>query len=741
MVRLKLHLKGVVQGMGFRPFVYRTAKGLGLKGYVINDTAGVFVEIEGLKDNIDRFLCVLNYEKPSLADIYYQEAIYEEPVGYDDFEIRPSTRSEHNEVVLLPDIATCKECIEELTAHNDRRFGYPFINCTSCGPRFTIIEKLPYDRSNTTMKGFQMCPACHKEHNNPSNRRFHAQPNACPDCGPNISLLKDDGTTIPEGQGVIEAVFEKIKDGSIVAIKGIGGFHLVCDATNDSTVALLRKRKGRPDKPFAVMFRDMEQVKEYAEPTELEESILILPSRPIVLVKKKKGLLDIASPHLNSVGVFLPYSPLHYIILKGLDFPVVATSGNLSQEPIVKENDEALKKLSPISHFILLHNRPIHRRCDDSVVKVVGGYPQIIRRSRGYAPLPITLPFRLTRRILAVGGHQKNTFAIGFEDRIIVSQHISDMETIESMEYFEEAIDDLSFIYKFEPDIIVHDLHPGYETTRWAIKQKGIEKIAIQHHYAHILSCMAENGLNEKVIGVAWDGTGYGEDGTLWGGEFLTCDSNSYERAFHLKPFRLIGGEKAVREPRRIALSILFELFNDKVMDMDIPLIRGFKEKELAILWIAWQKKINSPLSSSAGRLFDALASFLGILQVCTYEAQAAMMIEDLFDPNVKDYYSYNIKDGEIDWVPTFHDLFQDSDKAKVPTRFINTLSRIILEVVSLIGEKRVCLSGGVFQNSPLCGIITEELQKKGFLVYTQKLVPANDGGISLGQAFFGGMS
>ncbi len=727
--------------MGFRPFVYRAAKGLGLKGYVINDTAGVVVEIEGPQDNIDRFLLILKHEKPSLANIYYQEARYQEPVGYDDFEIRPSTGSERNEVVLLPDIATCKECLEELTAHSDRRFLYPFINCTNCGPRFTIIERLPYDRSNTSMKGFQMCPACQKEHNNPSDRRFHAQPNACPVCGPNISLLKDDGTTITEGQGVIEALFEKIKDGKIVAIKGIGGFHLVCDATNDSTVALLRKRKRRPDKPFAVMFRDMEQVKEYAEPTVLEESLLLLHSRPIVLVKKKDGLLDTVSPHLKSVGVFLPYSPLHYIILKGLDFPVVATSGNLSEEPIIKENDEALKRLSPISHFILLHNRPIHRRCDDSVVKVVGGYPQIIRRSRGYAPLPVMLPFRLKRRVLAVGGHQKNTFAIGFEDRIIVSQHISDMETIESMSYFEEAIDDLSSIYKFEPDVIIHDLHPGYETTRWAIKQKGIEKIAIQHHYAHILSCMAENGLNEKVIGVAWDGTGYGEDGTLWGGEFLTCDINSYERVFHFKPFRLIGGEKAVREPRRIALSILFELFNDKVMDMDIPPVRGFKEKELSLLRMAWHKGINSPLSSSAGRLFDALASFLGILQVCTYEAQAAMMIEDLFDPAVKDFYSYNIKDGEIDWVPAFHDLVLDSDKAKAPTRFINTLSRIILEVVSLIGEKRVCLSGGVFQNSPLCGIITEKLQKEGFLVYTQKLVPANDGGISLGQAFFGGMS
>lgn len=741
MIRLKLHLKGVVQGMGFRPFVYRAAKGLGLKGYVINDTAGVVVEIEGLKDNIDRFLLILKHEKPSLSNIYYQEARYEEPVGYDDFEIRPSTGSERNEVVLLPDIATCKECLEELTSHSDRRFLYPFINCTNCGPRFTIIQRLPYDRSNTTMKGFQMCPACQKEHNNPSDRRFHAQPNACPVCGPNISLLKDDGTTITEGQGVIEAIFEKIKDGKIVAIKGIGGFHLVCDATNDSTVALLRKRKRRPDKPFAVMFRDMEQVKGYAEPTVLEESLLLSHSRPIVLIKKKEGILDAVSPHLKSVGVFLPYSPLHYIILKGLDFPIVATSGNLSGEPIIKENDEALKRLSTISHFILLHNRPIHRRCDDSVVKVVGGYPQIIRRSRGYAPLPVMLPFRLKKRILAVGGHQKNTFAIGFEDRIIVSQHISDMETIESMGYFEEAIDDLISIYKFEPDVIVHDLHPGYETTRWAIKQRGVEKIAIQHHYAHILSCMAENGLNEKVTGVAWDGTGYGEDGTLWGGEFLTCDINSYERAFHFKPFRLIGGEKAVREPRRIALSILFELFNDKVMDMDIPPVRGFKEKELSLLWIAWHKGINSPLSSSAGRLFDALASFLGILQVCTYEAQAAMMIEDLFDPAVKDFYSYSIKDREIDWLPAFHDLVRDTDKARAPTRFINTMARIILEVVSLIGEKRVCLSGGVFQNSPLCGIITEELQKKGFLVYTQKLVPANDGGISLGQAFWGGMS
>ena len=740
-LRARIHLNGLVQGVGFRPFVYRTARRLGLKGFVVNDTTGVVIEVEGSGDDIEGFFHALRNDKPPLAEIFSEEVTYEAPCGYDEFQIRTSHTSGRNDVALLPDIATCRECTAELNSPSDRRYRYPFINCTNCGPRFTIIERLPYDRPNTTMKDFRMCPDCEAEYHDPADRRFHAQPNACPVCGPKVWLLKGDSTTVAEGDEALAGVVSLIGSGGIVAVKGIGGFHLLCDATNDEAVETLRRRKRRSEKPFAVMFKDLRQLLRYAEASGAERALLLSPSRPVVLLKRRPGLLEAVSQGLKSVGAFLPYSPLHTVILEGLDVPVVATSGNLSEEPIVKDNDEALERLAPLVDHILLHDRPIHRRCDDPVVKVVGGKAQMIRRSRGYVPVPLLLPFRLERRVLAVGGHLKNTFAIGFEDRVILSQHIGDMDAPESMDFFEEAIEDLSSIYRFTPDVIAHDLHPGYSTTRWALGREGAEKVAVQHHHAHILSCMAENGLTDRVLGVSWDGTGYGEDGTLWGGEFLLCDGRGYRRLFHLRPLRLIGGEKAVREPRRTALSILFELFGREALEMDLPALRGFKEGELVLLWNAWQKGINSPLSSSAGRLFDALASLMDVVQVCTYEAQAAMMVEDLFDPAVKDRYTYSIRDGVIDLLPAFHEVLRERERTRAATRFMNTLARIIIEVAGLVGEERVCLSGGVFQNSPLSSLVIEGLRKEGFEVFTHRVVPANDGGISLGQAVFGGMS
>jgi hydrogenase maturation protein HypF len=740
MVRLIIHLNGTVQGVGFRPFVYRTAKKLGLKGFVANDSTGVLIEVEGGKESVDNFLLRLNRDKPPLSSIYHQELRFDDPAGYRAFEIRASTVSGQKDAVLLPDIATCDECIQELGDAGDRRYMYPFINCTDCGPRFTIIESLPYDRPNTTMKIFSMCPECLREYKDPSDRRFHAQPNACPLCGPAVMLLDKRGSMVAKGQEAISLLLRKLSTGCIAAVKGIGGYHLVCDATSDHAVVLLRERKRRTEKPFAVMFRDLFQLKIYAEPTVLEEALLSSPSRPVVLVRKRGDALESVSPGLGTLGAFLPYSPIHHILLNGLDSPIVATSGNLSEEPIVKGDDEALERLSPLSDFMLVHNRPIHRRCDDSVTKIVGGYPQVIRRSRGYVPLPVLLPFRLRRKVLAVGGHKKNTFAIGFDDRIIISQHIGDMETPESMDFFVEAIDDLSSIYGFEPEIVVHDLHPGYETSRWAATRSGVEIIPVQHHYAHILSCMAENGLTDMVLGVAWDGTGYGEDGTIWGGEFLVCDLSNYERVYHFRPLRLIGGEKAVREPRRIGLSILFELFDEEAMGMDFPSVGSFGKSEIEPLFMAWKKGINSPLTSSVGRLIDGLASLSGISQICNYEAQAAMMVEELFDYNIKDHYSYRIGEHGIDWLPMFHDLLQDADKDGAPTRFINTLVKIVLDLADMAGMEKICLSGGVFQNDPLSGLIIEGLKRKGCRVYINRQVPANDGGISLGQAVYGGM-
>ncbi len=742
--RLCVSIKGAVQGVGFRPFVYRLAKELGLRGFVINDSRGVYIEVEGERRVLEEFLIKLNREKPTLARIHSVDFSFLQPAGYSDFEIKESSDTGQKEVFVLPDMSTCEDCLRELFDPSDRRYLYPFINCTNCGPRFTIIESLPYDRPNTTMKLFKMCYECEREYHEPSNRRFHAQPNACPECGPWLSLYSSEGKLIAERDEALTLTLELLKDGKIVAVKGVGGFHLMCDATREEVVSLLRDRKRRKEKPFAVMFRDLSQLKKYAEPSELELLLLTFPERPIVLTKYKGGLAPSVAPGLKRLGAFLPYSPLHHILLRGLDFPLVATSGNLSEEPIVIDNEEALKGLSKLSDFILLYNRDIKRRCDDSVVKVIGGVPTPIRRSRGYAPMPVGLPFSLKRKVLAVGGMLKNTFALALGDRVIISQHVGDVENLETLKAFEEMVFDLMRLYEFEPEVVVCDMHPRYETTRWAegfSVEKALPLVKVQHHFAHILSCMAENQLRDKVLGIAWDGTGYGEDGTLWGGEFLECDYSSYMRLFHFRPFRLIGGERAVKEPRRVALSILFELFNEEALDLDLHTLRCFEEKELKNLYIAWKKGVNSPYTSSVGRLFDAVASLLNIRHTLSYEGQASMMLEDLYDYSVKDAYPFELKDGIIDWKPMFLALMEEKEPVRAVSRFINTLAHICLRVSQEVPLERVCLSGGVMQNDPLVSKIKELLESVGFRVYTHQKVPPNDGGLSLGQAVFGGLA
>jgi hydrogenase maturation protein HypF len=730
--------------VGFRPFVYRTARRLGLNGYVSNNPAGVFIEVEGARGRVDRFLRELQTDTPPLAKITHRETALAAPVGYREFEIRPSSDRGAPAAVLLPDMSICADCTRELLDAQDRRYRYPFINCTNCGPRFTLIEGLPYDRPNTTMKAFTMCPECQAEYDTPRDRRYHAQPNACPRCGPAVWLVDAQGTPRARGEAAVRGLLDAIEQGGIVAVKGVGGFHLICDATREAAVERLRARKGRSEKPFAVMFRDLEQLRVFATPNPEEEALLLSQERPVVLIRRKGEALRAVSPGLLTVGAFLPYSPLHHLILEGLDVPVVATSGNLSEEPIVKENDEALARLGQLCDALLLHDRPIHRRCDDSVVKEAGGAPQFIRRARGYVSMPVLLPTRLKRPVLAVGGQLKNTFAIGFDTQIVLSQHIGDMESPESLAHFEETLADLCALYQFEPELIVHDLHPRYETTRWAQAQTGADRVGLQHHYAHILSCMAEHGLREPVTGIAWDGTGYGKDGTLWGGEVLACDLTQCERTFHLRPLRLIGGERAVREPRRVALSILFDLFGEESLEMDLPPVAAFDSGERAVLWAAWRRQFHAPFCSSAGRLFDAVAALTGQIQRCTYEAQAAMMIEDCYDPDVTDPYAYAIDDrqgdGQIDWRPLFRDLLADRDPAAAPTRFLNTLVGIAHDAAVRVGRETVCLSGGVFQNGPLCAMMVRRLRQAGFRVYYQTAVPPNDGGISLGQAYYGGM-
>ncbi len=740
MQRLRIVLNGTVQGVGFRPFVYRTAKDLGLSGFILNDTSGVTIEVEGAREKIDFFLKRLHTEKPPLAHIFYEETEFLEPAGYDEFSIRESESSGTPEVLILPDISTCADCERELLDPSDRRYLYPFINCTNCGPRFTIIEQLPYDRPNTTMKEFLMCPECKREYTTPEDRRFHAQPNACPICGPEVFLTDPEGKSLGRGNDAIKGVVSLLLEGGVIGLKGIGGFHLICNALDDGAVNTLRRRKRRSLKPFAVMFRGISELAEYTLPTVLEESILLSPARPIVLVKRKGSLLESSAPGLERIGAFLPYSPLHLLLLSETSFPLVATSGNLSDEPIVKDNDEALERLRGLADAFIMHNRPIRRRCDDSVVKVVAGLPQIIRRSRGYVPLPLRLPFRLKRKVLALGGHEKNTVSIGMDDRIIPSQHIGDMETPESMENLEAIVNDLCSLYSFEPEVVVHDLHPRYPTARWALKNFPHKAVGLQHHHAHILSCMAEHGLSGNVTGIAWDGTGYGEDGTLWGGEFLNSRLDGFERLFHFRHIILIGGERAVREPRRVALSILFDLFGENIPDSMNHITNEFNDTELAILYRAYTDRINSPPSSSAGRLFDAVSSITGLLQVCDYEAQAAMMLEDRYDPSVSDHYDYSVEGGVIDWRPLFHGIIEEVHRERIPSRFINTLAVIAADIAGRCGNERACLSGGVFQNDPLTERTVAELVKKGFRVFTHRNIPSNDGGISIGQAVYGGM-
>ncbi len=747
-LRYRLKVYGFVQGVGFRPFVYRIAKGLNLKGYVLNSPSGVEIEVEGDKESLDLFLIKLRSEKPPLAHIYSMELEVLEPLGYKDFEIRKSAEGGKKEVFVLPDIATCEECLKELFDPADRRYRYPFINCTNCGPRFSIILRLPYDRKNTTMDKFKMCRLCEAEYNDPTNRRFHAQPNACPECGPWVELWSVEGKKLAEKDEALKKTAELLREGKILAIKGLGGFHLACDATNAAAVGELRRRKRRGEKPFAVMFRDLKQLENYAELTNFERAIILSPETPIVLVKRKENtdLAEGVAPHLKKIGVFLPYTPLHHLLLREVDRPLVMTSANLSDEPIVKDNDEAFERLSELADYLLIHNRDIANRVDDSVVRVIGEKRVFIRRSRGFAPMPIILPFRLKRKVLAVGGHKKNTVAIAWEDKVVLSQHVGDLETVPAAEFFEEAINTLKRLYEFEEDVVVADLHPRYHSTKWAerySREAGKKLLKVQHHFAHALSLMADASFEGgKIFAATWDGTGYGTDGTVWGGEFLRASYGGFERVFYLRRFKLLGGERAVKEPRRVALSILFELYGDDFSKFPETVLKSFKPSELEFLYRAYLKGVNAPFTSSAGRLFDAVASILGIKQVLSYEGQSGAIMEDLYIKGFKKSYPFTVDGNEIDWRPTFEALLEDGAPLEERiTKFINTLAEMV-KTAHLRGGFRLPLglTGGVFQNKPLVERILELSSSTGAKVLTHQRVPPGDGGIALGQAVFGGL-
>lgn len=747
--RVKIIIRGAVQGVGFRPFVYRLAKDLGLKGWVFNSSSGVFVEAEADKCRLDEFVLRIQNEKPPRSFIQSFEFSYLDPVGFDKFEIRKSDDEGSRTVLMLPDISTCDECKHDIFDPLNRRYMYPFTNCTNCGPRYTIIEKLPYDRINTSMKIFEMCDECKKEYEDPLNRRFHAQPNACPICGPQLALWDEKGNVISEKHGALLEAVQAIKSGKIIALKGIGGFHLIADARNENAVQELRNRKHREEKPLALMYPDINTVQCDCEVSDFEKRLLLSPESPIVLLKKKNNieLAESVAPGNPYLGVMLPYSPLHHILVKELGFPIVATSGNLSDEPICTDELEALIRLKGIADLFLVHNRPIVRHVDDSIARIISGREMVTRRARGYAPLPVQLNKKLPT-LLAVGAHLKNNISISVDNNVFISQHIGDLETAEAYNSFEHVINDLTGIYEIKPDTVVCDKHPDYLSTNYA-NHSGLNVESIQHHYTHIASCMADNELTGKVLGVSWDGTGYGDDGTIWGGEFFLADEKSYNRIAHLRTFKLPGGEKAIKEIHRTAIGILYEIFGKDVISKNelIP-VNNTPEKELKMFGKILEGNINSPVTSSAGRLFDAVSALIGISNYAHYEGQAAMQLEFAAESvNTNDFYVFKILDNSkkdsdikytIDWGPVIlsiiNDIKKQISKSIISAKFHNTLSNIILEIAKRVGETRVVLSGGCFQNKYLIEKTINLLQKEGYKPYWHQRVPTNDGGISLGQ-------
>ena len=666
-------------------------------------------------------------------------------------------------VQILPDIATCSDCIQDIFDKTNRRYLYPFTNCTNCGPRFTIIESLPYDRINTTMKNFIMCQDCRQEYENPLNRRFHAQPNACTDCGPYLELWDKDENILSTRHDALLATVTAIKNGKIVAIKGIGGFHLVVDARNEEAVVRLRLQKNREEKPFALMFPSVESIKNECDISDLEKHYLCSPHSPILLLHRKTSggssfIGNSVAPNNPYLGVMLPYTPLHHILMKELGIPVVATSGNLSDETICIDNHEALNRLAKIADLFLVHNRPIVRHADDSIARVVMDRKMILRRARGYAPLPITLE-NLSTPVLAFGGHLKNSVAICSNNNVFISQHIGDLETGETTKTFHQVIEDFQQMYEIKPQILACDLHPEYLSTKHAQKQEiqqSIPLVRVQHHFAHVVSCMAENDLDGSVLGVSWDGTGYGSDNTIWGGEFLISTTKSFIRAAHIRTFCLPGGEKAIKEPRRTALGLLYEIFGDEVFDMDhlIP-IQMFSAAELTIMRKMFVKAINVPRTSSVGRLFDAIASIVGLRQNIKFEGQAAMELEFAIrkDQSTNKKYEFRIqRSGSssknmdnysspliIDWEPMIKDILDDL-KQKAPiehisTKFHNTLINFIITIVNKFKEKQIVLSGGCFQNKYLLENTILQLRAMNMSPYWHQRIPPNDGGIALGQA------
>ena len=749
-----ISVRGVVQGVGFRPFVYQLAARYNLKGWVGNTSEDVKIEVEGEAEAIEQFLLALPEQAPPRASID-SITTHRPPASqerYEKFEIRHSVAEEGKYQLISPDIATCQDCLRETFSPDDRRYRYPFTNCTNCGPRFTIIEDIPYDRPLTTMRHFQMCPQCQREYDDPLNRRFHAQPNACPRCGPALELLDADGSPLIVDD-TIASTSQLLQEGKIVAIKGLGGFLLACDATSEATINLLRQRKMRPFKPLAIMVSSIEEARKHCYVNKEEEKLLASPYSPIVLMQWKSDspVSPAVAPNLKYLGVMLPYTPWHHILLRETGLPLVMTSGNISEEPIAKDNDEAVRRLSGIVDYFLVHNRDIYARYDDSVTMVERGATQLLRRARGYAPYPIHLNFS-SQQILGCGAELKNTFCLTRDEYAFLSQHIGDMENLETMEHFENTIALYKKLFRIEPKIIAHDLHPDYLATKYAqelaSESADIRLVPVQHHHAHIVSCMLDNGLETPVIGVAFDGTGYGTDGNIWGGEFLVADYRGFTRVGHLEYLPLPGGALAIKKPYRIAVSYILSLLGATALKQDLPFLRGVDNMEIDIISRQIEKEINSPLTSSCGRLFDAVSALLGVRGEVEYEAQAAIELEMLAYDEVNETARYPFSIAEQDGLrlvklqdlvsAIIHDLQVDTSQARIAAKFHNTITQMMSELCQVIsnetGITQVVLSGGVFQNRLLLTKAVGLLEAGGFKVFTHRQVPTNDGGISLGQ-------
>jgi len=746
--RKQINITGIVQGVGFRPFIYNLAKKYNLLGYVLNDTSGVSIEVEGEGATVDEFVETVRNQSPPRAVIFEMQTRQVDPLDYKDFVIRQSKDQAERFVPISPEIATCEDCLSELFDQDDRRHRYPFINCTNCGPRFTIVKDIPYDRKFTTMTPFSMCEKCQGEYDDPTNRRFHAQPNACPVCGPSLSLLDSERVKI-DVPDVIAEVCRLLKEGKIVAIKGLGGYHLACDAQNEEAVSTLRSRKYREYKPFALMAKDIETVKRLCYVNEEEEKLLNGTIRPIVLLRKKPDcpVAEDVAPNQKYHGMMLPYTPLHHVIVAESGLVLVMTSGNISSEPIVYYDDEAFERLKKIADFYCIHNREIHIRTDDSVCRVWQDKEVVLRRSRGYVPYPLLLSFHFEGQILACGAELKNTFCLTRDNYAFMSHHIGDLENLETLTSFEQGIEHFKRIFNIEPSFLAYDLHPEYLSTKYALSLDRIPKIGIQHHHAHIVSCMGDNGIDGEVIGVSFDGTGYGSDGKIWGGEFLLCDYKGFKRVAHLEYTPLPGGERAIKEPWRMAASFLNKIYGDDMLELDIDFIKSLDRNKWATIKKMIDRGFNSPMTSSTGRLFDAISALVGVRKEVYYEGQAAIELEMAAGKGEEGSYPFGLKNiedkTEVVLEPVIRKIVSDISSGvavgAISSRFHNTIAEIILHICLKIqktdGMERVVLSGGVFQNMFLLNRTFALLVANGFEVYTHHRVPPNDGGIALGQA------